>query len=132
MKIKKGYKVVYVRKERYFSAYVEGLARVEYFFDQFVEPPGWLKEKGFGLHCFSNKKLAIKYMKEQRSDYFILTVIEYEPFGENESNFFFASFIGLVDGKILPIPHINILPLGTVFASKIKLLKRVPVVGEIK
>jgi len=130
MEIKKGYKVVSVKvvkdKLKYYSSYAYGKARVQYFFDRFIEPPKWLAQKGFELTCFSDKKLAIKYMSEfwviQPNNFFKLMEIEYNP-AETECQIC-CHMHELARGKIIEaLPHIMSFPGGTIFAKRIKLVR---------
>jgi len=129
--MKKGYKVVSVKsvkdKLKYYSSYAYGKARVQYFFDRFVEAPKWLAKKGFELTCFSDKKLAIKYMTEfwvvhPTNNFFKLIEIEYEP-AETERPIC-CNMYELARGKIIEaLPCIVSFPGGTIFAKRIKLVR---------
>lgn len=137
-KIKYGYKIVVAlckkdKTRKYLSVYVKGKAQVEYFFDQFVEPPKWLKERGFWLTCFSNKKFVETYLEKcvpcfssqpvNNQDTFLeyqLMRIEYEPASGDLPPF--CSERGLRKGFIYELDQMNY-PEGTKFATKIKLIE---------
>jgi len=132
----KGYKIVYCKNKggrpEYFSVYAEGKAQVQYFFDQFVEPPKWLKEKGFWLNCFSNKKIAIKEFEKvlffhktlrlRSKGTLQLIQIEYKP---SKIPSPFCCILQLLSIGRFETSGLHHYPTGTRFASKIKLVNTI-------
>jgi len=127
--MKKGYKIVCCKNKKYFSCVTTKKARVQYFFDKFSKPPRWLKEYGFWLNCFSNKKDAIRFFKNAIKSFvnskpptLELMRIEYEP--KSSSQWYCFTSV-LANGKICPANYSY--PKGTKFASKIKLIEPIKI-----
>ncbi len=112
------YKVVRKFGEKFFSAVVEGKARVQYEIGEKAYPPPWLAKLEFHLLAFKTVEEARDFVKWSSSFVIFKAQAEERPVPQ------YCHILGLEQGRISKDPYFSF-PEGIVGCAWIKLLEEV-------
>jgi len=106
-----------VLRRNYHSAIANGKAAVKYEYGAWVQAPKWLRDKGYYLFVFCDRKSAEDFGERQKERIIVKALVK----GKQKILPTFCSFWGLENGNLFPFS--DTWPRGTVMVKKVMIVR---------